>query len=334
LYGTGDFSTLKFKYYHNGMNETVSSYKTIWLVESTDVDTRNQQDDVDNQHAQSNMEIHWNKPVRIRLFGTDHFLSVSNSSSVGYKNEDDLAAGAGVSDASTLVLTPNKEDINTVFHLVSPSRESDEIAFGSEGLVHCVASKDWIHMSEDALGYSTEMKGYTDSEVFCTKKYSVSNVLALKMIPKFQLDDYDFVSKRVPTLMGYDENVHGELAGASQTPEAIKEVTTALADLVKYLTISDNDNPFEREGTPILSHQRLLSKSEILDVVVSIARVGPRQDVQITQLAFRLLKQIVKHNGKLGIYLYKRMSIEEITKAAIGQIDYYKKVPVAQVRWP
>lgn len=34
LYGTGDYSSVKCKYYLSGQNETASSYKSMWIVES------------------------------------------------------------------------------------------------------------------------------------------------------------------------------------------------------------------------------------------------------------------------------------------------------------
>jgi hypothetical protein len=327
LYGTGD-STVKCRYYHNGLNDMVSGYKSTWVSESTEIDsTRHQHDENDNVHSQVSLEIHWSKPIRFRLFGTDKFLCVSTP-------DDASSAGAGVSEFTNLALTPDKNDTNTVFRLASPNGEAEEIAFGSDCLVQCVSSKDWIHMSEDAFGYPVETKGYTDSDVFCSKKYSAANSLCIKMVPKSQLNDYDFVAKRIPILRKFYDRMQEEGVPADEDDEGAKHsVVAVLADLVKYLTICDNDNPFEREGTPIVAHQRLLGKPAIIDLIVAIATANPQHqpDVLVTQLAFRLLKQISKHNYKLGIQIYKRMPIEQVTKAAVAAIAHYKRVPIAQV---
>jgi len=128
--------------------------------------------------------------------------------------------------------------------------------------VHSV-NKDWIHVSDDALGYTTDTKGYTDSEVLCTKKFSTSDAFSIKMIPKFQIDDFEYCDKRRSPMRTYYENATGDLAAASQAPDSIREITGYLADLIKYCTISDNDKALEREGYPILTHQKLLGKPEV-----------------------------------------------------------------------
>lgn len=336
LYGTGDFATVKCKYYHSGQNEIVSAYKSMWIIESQEYVARTAEADEEEaptawtQQGQNLPEIQWTKPVRVRLFGTDQFLCVGSAAAGSFKAEDEAAgAGAGATDYSALVLTANKDDPSTLFQFCTPV-EVDEINFGSEALLQCVSSKDWVHVNEDAFGYSTDMKGYTDSEIYCTKKYSLNNIFSVKMVPKFQIDDYDFVSKRVPAVESYMANVKGELFAASQTGHALKEMTTVLSELVKYCTVSDNDNAFEREGEPIPSHQKLLAKPAFLKVLAQLAVVGPKQDVAVTQLAFRLLKQIAKNNPRFGSHIYSLLRLEKLAKGVDKDLEYWKKVPIAQ----
>jgi hypothetical protein len=336
LYGTGDYATVKCKYYHAGRNEIVAAYKSMWIVESQEYVPKAADADEEDSAAswapqgQNLPEIQWGKGIRLRLFGTDQYLCVGSAAAGSFKAEDETSApGAGSSDYSAIVLTANKDDSNTVFHFATPG-ENDEITFGSETLLQCQSTKDWVHVNEDAFGYSTDMKGYTDCEIYCTKKYSLNNVFAIKMVPKYQIDDYDFVAKRHPTLQGYCDNVTGELFSASQTSHALKEMTTVLSELVKYCTVSDNDNAFEREGVPIPAHQKLLSKTAFLKLLAKIAMVGPKQDVSVTQLTFRVLKQIAKNNAKFGTVIYSMLKLDKLAAGVEKDLEYWKKVPIAQ----
>ena len=80
------------------------------------------------------------------------------------------------------------------------------------------------------------------------------------MVPKYQVDDFEFVVQRRARLRAYLESMKDE---DSTSQELIQEITTVLSDLIKFCTISDNDSPLEREGTPIPTHQKLLSKPHV-----------------------------------------------------------------------
>lgn len=68
--------------------------------------------------------------------------------------------------------------------------------------LHC-----WVHCSDDHK-YSTGKKGAQESEVFCSRKFSFKDAFAVKPVPKYQLEDFDYVmAARLPTLISYVQAV-------------------------------------------------------------------------------------------------------------------------------
>jgi hypothetical protein len=162
-----------------------------------------------------------------------------------------------------VALTSNPWDQNALFALVplrTATTNDQAIEYGSTVLLQNVSSKVWLHPSEALFGSTTqiEMKGHTESEILCSRKFNYKDVFAVHLVPQAQVTDYEFVETCIPILKDYLNSVKD---GDDSVNE--KDIVTVLGELICFCTHSDNSDPLTREGVPILSHQKLLGKHAV-----------------------------------------------------------------------
>jgi len=59
---------------------------------------------------------------------------------------------------------------------------------------------------------------------------------------------------------------------------------------------------------------------QIVDMIVSIAKLGTKQAVEVTQLAYRLLKQMSKRNTKNALHIIGKLPLEYVVKVAMKEV--------------
>jgi len=240
-----------------------------------------------------------------------------------------------------VALTSHPWDQNALFALVplrTATSNDQPIEYGSSVLLQNVSSKVWLHPSEALFGSTTqiEMKGHTESEILCSRKFNYKDVFAVHLVPQAQVTDYEFVETCIPILKDYLSAVKDGNNSANEN-----DIITVLSELICFCTHSDNTDPMTREGVPILIHQKLLGKHtvrihsfritklfilsvlQVLDVVAGIAELGPVQSIKVTRHAYKLLKLIAKNNQRNGTVLKDCLGLTFLAKGNAQLVSQY-----------
>jgi hypothetical protein len=108
----------------------------------------------------------------------------------------------------SLGLTTQRHNAGTLWSFVPVRKELEqEVVFGSYTLLQSVSTKFWLHCSEELVSNTVEMKDYTDSELFCTRKFNYKDAFQIKAVPSAIIDAYTFVEQHLSLLRTYYHNV-------------------------------------------------------------------------------------------------------------------------------
>eukprot|EP01125_Pyxidicula_operculata_P015457 TRINITY_DN5248_c0_g1_i1.p1 TRINITY_DN5248_c0_g1~~TRINITY_DN5248_c0_g1_i1.p1 ORF type:complete len:2660 (+),score=527.09 TRINITY_DN5248_c0_g1_i1:28-8007(+) len=314
---------VKAIFYPNGGNERISSYQTIWEVLSPD------------KSDTTELEIFWEIPVQIKLFGTKSYLTISIRSNQDAESDNNNTSSSSLSSPSStnpediqyqLLLTNNEKDPLTWFKFVPTKIAGDEIPYSVPLWLQSVHYSYWLHWPDD-FAYATGKKGATQSDVYAVKKFSYKDIFVIKPAQKYQTDDFQYVASRIPSMETYYNQFKNNGSVEKKVRTALVEV---LSDFIRFCSVSDVHDALKREGTPQVSRQKLLGRSkDLIKLLVSISKFGSKQDLKVTVLCYRLVKLIVKDNSKNGVRLKQLLHIPTI-KEDEEEIKYYKQVPVAE----
>jgi hypothetical protein len=186
--------------------------------------------------------ITWGKHVRLRRFGTQHYLCVlteeasTSSPAVTTTTTTTTTGAAGITTSSSssleqqqqqqqqqplpststketseilsLALTTQRRDPRTLWAFIPVRKELEqEVTFGANILLQSVATKFWLHCTEELVGSVIEMKGYTESEVSCIRKFNYKDAFQVKAVPATVVDAYTFVEKQLSLLRTYYQRI-------------------------------------------------------------------------------------------------------------------------------
>jgi hypothetical protein len=224
-------SSVKCKFYHT--SGRMISYRTVWVVEDAMVDLSRE------ANVSVVPDITWGKHVRLRRFGTSQYLCVlaadekvqtshttaTMTASTINTNTNTVATDVAMatstpketSEILTLGLTTQRHNTGTLWAFVPVRKELEqEVVFGSYTLLQSVSTKFWVHCSEELVSNTVEMKGYTDSELFCTRKFNYKDAFQIKAVPPAIIDAYTFVEQHLPLLCTYYHNVRHKFVISSR----------------------------------------------------------------------------------------------------------------------
>jgi len=304
---------LKAKHYGAQNNERVGSYHTIFEV----LEESGPNPNVPEQ------EILWGRRCRLRLFGTDYFVTLRPREDAAPQQHPGLSDSSAPSGVPVLEVTPPEgasdpdteiSDVDvyqlgltddttselTLFMFTPVKREGEEIAYGSEALIQSASVHHWVHCSDD-FAYSTGKKGAQETEVFCSKRFSYRDAFQLRPVPRYQIDDFAYASDRARSLARYVDLVESGSRVDKRTKTAAVDT---LSDCIRFVTASDVQDVMKREGAPIATHQDLLGRKDVLTVLTRVAAIGDKQDAKITTLAYTLLRHVVRDHPRNGAVLH------------------------------
>ncbi|EFA86157.1 inositol 1,4,5-trisphosphate receptor-like protein [Heterostelium album PN500] len=204
-----------------------------------------------------------------------------------------------------LILVPESEKYspNSTFYFVPKEQNTIEhVTYGSFVRIQSL-SKYWLHFINDETFFH-------NGDLVGTKKFFKYDDFQIKPIPKSQMEDYKFVSSRMTKI--------GHFVSPQELRKKIslQELRFILIELIKFCTQSDVEDPLEREGTPIKTHQSLLATSHNLKILLDLLNkfFNPLDPLTISYV-YRIFKQISKSNVKIGI------TVNRHVKAISGPLE-------------
>eukprot|EP01125_Pyxidicula_operculata_P012937 TRINITY_DN4260_c0_g1_i1.p1 TRINITY_DN4260_c0_g1~~TRINITY_DN4260_c0_g1_i1.p1 ORF type:complete len:2529 (+),score=417.65 TRINITY_DN4260_c0_g1_i1:27-7613(+) len=319
--------------FYFGANDRVASYKTIWEIISDDIEKSDIPD----------ADIAWEQPFQLRLYGTDYYLTLSKNESNSQQLRSPTSSESNIPEiidefGDKLSLTKNKSDPNTFYTFVPVKKESDDIPIGSHLWISCYTKKYWVHCPEDiSYQYNPSTKGSAESPLSATLKFSFKDAFVLKPVPKYQIDDFNYVATRIPKLREYLDRIREPKLTISLDKKVKAPVVELLSDLIKFSVVPEHivqDTSVKKEGTPDPIHQKLLASSELLEILSEMAIVGPNQDLKISTLTYKLLKHIVRNNPQNGTMLHSILRLPTFSSSddkytTEELVKYFRQVPVA-----
>eukprot|EP01133_Synstelium_polycarpum_P012800 gene12800-15021_t len=226
---------------------------------------------------------------------------------------DDLATQATelYKDAPlSLVSEADKYSPHSTFCFVSKEANStsETVTYGSFVRIQSL-SKHWLHfISDETFHHNGDLVG--------TKKYFKFDDFQIKQIPKSQMEDYSFVVVRMNKIQQF------MYATEMRKKITLQELRIILVELIKFSSQSDVEDPLEREGAPIKTHQNLLASPQNIAVLLELLQrfFAPQLDPLSISYIFRIFKQMAKGNIKNGITINRHI------KTIAGPVELREKV--------
>ncbi|KAK5582346.1 hypothetical protein RB653_003929 [Dictyostelium firmibasis] len=275
----------------------------------------NSNNNTNNNQIFTSNEVHIGQSFWIRLVGTKKYLSLKETADDGLKE-------------NPLIVVPEdqKYSPSATFSFVKRDKANEDVVFGSFVRIQSL-SKQYLHfISDETFHHNGELVG--------SKKYYKNDDFQIKQIPKSQLEDYGFVLSRINKIQNYlyqstsnsstslmssingiNQSGFSSLVGTTTNSgnidkkrTTIQEIKIIIVEFIKFCTQSEVEDPLDREGTPIKTHQKLLSHPSHLSILLEyLRRLFEPFDPASILFIYRLLKQMVKSNIKNGIIINEHL---------------------------
>ncbi|GAM26988.1 hypothetical protein SAMD00019534_101630, partial [Acytostelium subglobosum LB1] len=281
--------------------KTPSSVKTLFEIEldhSSNIPTKSMFLSTKNLFSSlaTSNDITFGQHFKIRLFGTKNYLS--------------LGRGFVSNEVPTITVNGMSASSNSV-----PVADS---------------ASDPNYQDDIPLILVPESEKNTPNATFYFVPKEQTNTEHVTYNSFSQKEDYKYITSRIQRINSY-------LAPMQELRKKIslQELRSTLIDMIKFCTQSDVEDPLEREGTPIKTHQSLLASSYNLSVLLDLLKkfFNPLDPLTISYI-YRIFKQICKSNVKNGIAINKHIKTiagpPEIREKAISfglgsiLLDIYK----------